>query len=119
MPYIYSTKKTFKTTIRTCIGFSINQVHQYNNDQSTQKLYMPDIEFKPVHKLFRVLNSSLKSAENSNTDTIALHVYKNSPKKIIFPIGLLKFCKTNAEIYSTQENIFLKTIIILSINSLQ
>ena len=41
-------------------NFSISQVHQNNIDQNKQKLYMSDLEFKSIHKLFGVTISSIK-----------------------------------------------------------
>ena len=41
-----------KTLTGHVYDFSINEIHQYKKDQNTQKLYMPDFELKPIHKLF-------------------------------------------------------------------
>ena len=46
-----------------------------------QKLYMSNLENKPIHKLFRVTLSSNKYAKNTNTDVLSLYVYNNSPYK--------------------------------------
>ena len=34
--------------------FPIKQVHQYDKSQNRQRLYMSDLEFRPIHKFFRV-----------------------------------------------------------------
>ena len=41
--------------------------------------------------------------KNSNSDIISLHVYNNSPYKIISPLGLLGYCKANATTSPTKE----------------
>ena len=41
--------------------------------------------------------------KNSNSDIISLHVYKNSPYKILLPLGLLGYCETNATISPIKE----------------
>ena len=86
--------------------FSINQVHQYSNDQNAQKLYRSHLEFKPIHKFFRVTISSIKYAKHTNTDIIALHVYQNSSYKITFPLSHLGYCNTNTTFYPTQERAY-------------
>ena len=75
-------RKHLKPLTGRTYDFSINQIHQLNNEQNTQKLYMSDFEFKPIHKSFRVTISSIKYAKITNTDTKALQVYNNSPCKI-------------------------------------
>ena len=57
---------------------------------------MSDLEFRPIHKFFRVTISSIKYMKNSNSDIIPFHVYNNSPYKITLPLGLLGYCETNA-----------------------
>ena len=57
---------------------------------------MSDLEFRPIHKFFRVTISSIKYMKNSNSDIISLHVYNNSPYKITLLLGLLGYCETNA-----------------------
>ena len=64
---------------------------------------MSDLEFKPVHKFFRVTKSSIKYAKNTNSDIISLHVCNNSLYKITSPIGLLGYCETNSPISPTTE----------------
>ena len=73
--------------------------------QIKQKLYMSDLECKPIHKLFRVTISSIIYTKNTNTnsDIISLHVYNNSSYKITLPLGLLGYCETNATISPTLE----------------
>ena len=57
---------------------------------------MSDLEFKPIHKFFRITISSIKYMKHSNSDIISLHVYNNSPFQITLPLGLLGYCETNA-----------------------
>ena len=57
---------------------------------------MSDLEFKPIHKIFRITISSKNYMKNSNSDIISLHVYNNSSYQIILPLGLLGYCETNA-----------------------
>ena len=64
---------------------------------------MSDLDFRPIHKLFRVTISSIKKVKNSNSDMISLHVYNNSPNKITLPVGLLGYCETNATFSPTKE----------------
>ena len=71
--------------------FSINQNHPINNDQNTQQLYRSSHELKPNHQLIRVTKSSVKYGKNTNTDTIALPIYKISPYMITPPVGLLEY----------------------------
>ena len=54
--------------------FPIKQVHQYDKNRDRKQLYMPDLEFRPIHKFFRVTISSIKYMINSNSDIISLHV---------------------------------------------
>ena len=62
-------------------NFSIKQINQYDEEQNEQHLYMSDLEFRQIHKFFRVLVSSIKYMKNPNSDIISLHVYDNSPTK--------------------------------------
>ena len=64
---------------------------------------MSDLEFRPIHKFFRVTISSIKYMKNSNSDMISLDVNNNSPYKITLPLGLLGYCETNATISLTKE----------------
>ena len=57
---------------------------------------MPDLEFKPTHKFFRVTKASIKYTKNTNSDIFSLHVYNNSLFKITLPLELLGYCETNA-----------------------
>ena len=83
--------------------FSIKNVLQYDKKQNRQHLHMSDLEFRPLHKFFRVTISSIKYMKNSNSDKIYLHVYNNSPYKITLPLALLSYCETNATISPTKE----------------
>ena len=68
---------------------------------------MSDLEFKPIHKLFRVTISSIKHSKDTNSDVTSLHVYNNSPyKKKSLPLGLLGYCETNATFHPTEERAF-------------
>ena len=64
---------------------------------------MSDLEFRPIHKFFRVTISSIENMKDSNSDMISLHIYNNSPYKITLPLGLLGYCDTNATISPTKE----------------
>ena len=64
---------------------------------------MSDLEFRPIHKFFRVTISSKKYIKNSSCDIISLHVCNNSPYKITLPLGLLGYCETNATTSPTKE----------------
>ena len=55
-------------------NFSIKQVHQYDKEQNNQYLYMSDLEFRHIHKFFRVTTSSIKYRKDSNSDMISVHV---------------------------------------------
>ena len=46
--------------------------------QNKQRLYMSDLDFKPIHKFFGGTVSSMKYTKNTNSDIILLHVYNNS-----------------------------------------
>ena len=59
--------------------FPIKQINQYDKSQNKQHLYMSDLEFRPIHKFFRVTISFIKYMKNTNSDIISLHVYNNSP----------------------------------------
>ena len=83
--------------------FPIEQDHQYDKNQNRQHLFMSDFEFRPIHKFFRVTNSSIKYMKNSNSDIISLQVYNNSPYKITLLLGLLGYCETNATTSPTKE----------------
>ena len=87
-------------------NFSIKQVHQYDNDQNKQHLFMSDLEFKPIHKFFRITISSVKFMKHSSSDFISLHVYNNSPYQITLPLGLLGYCETNATNSPTNEDAY-------------
>ena len=41
-------------------NISASQVHQYNKKENKRQLYISDLEFKSVHKFFRVTISSIK-----------------------------------------------------------
>ena len=64
---------------------------------------MSDLEFKPIHEFFRETILSIKYLKDSNSDTISLHLYNNSPYKITLPLALLDFCEINATIFPTKE----------------
>ena len=71
--------------------------------QNKPRLYMSVLEFKQIHKNFRVTISSIKYMKNTNSHIISLHIYNNSPNKITLPLGLLGYCETNATITSSLE----------------
>ena len=64
---------------------------------------MSDLELKPAHKFFRVTISSIKHTKYTNSDTISLHAYNNSPYKITLPLGILGIFELNATISPTIE----------------
>ena len=64
---------------------------------------MSDLEFRPIHKFFRVSISSIKYMKESNSDMISLHIYNIFPYKTTLPIGLLGYCETNSTISPTKE----------------
>ena len=64
---------------------------------------MSDIEFKPIHKFFKITISSIKYSKNTNSDIISLHVYNNTPYQVTLRLGLLGYCKTNATISPINE----------------
>ena len=67
---------------------------------------MSDLEFKPIHKMCRVTNSSIKYAKNTNSDVTSLHAFNSSPKKITLPSGLIGYCEINATFHPTKEKAF-------------
>ena len=64
---------------------------------------MSDLEFKPIHKFFRITISSIKKVKHLNSDIISLHVYNNSSYQLTLPLGLLEYCETNATTSPTNE----------------
>ena len=64
---------------------------------------MSDLEFRPIHKFFRVTISSIEYMKDSNLDMISLHVNNNSPYNITSPLGLLGYCETNTTFSPTKE----------------
>ena len=67
---------------------------------------MSDLEFKSIHKIFRVTISSIKYTKKTSSDINSLHIYNKSPYKIALPLGMLGFCETNATIYPTVETAY-------------
>ena len=101
---IYNQKrKHLKPLSGNVYNFSTKQVQQYDKEQNKQHLFMSDLEFRPIHKFFRVTISSIKYTKDSNSDTISLHIYNISPYKITLLLGLLVYCETNATISPTKE----------------
>ena len=84
-------------------NFSVKKVHQYDEDQNKQHLFMSELEFKPIYNFFRITISCIKYMKQSNSDIISLHVYNNSPYQITLPLGLLENCETNATTSPTNE----------------
>ena len=104
-------RKHLKPRSGNVYNFSSSQVHQFNIDQNKQKLYMSDLEFKPIHKLFRVTISSIKYSKDTNSDVTSLQVHSNSPYKNTLPLGLLGCCETNATFHPTEERAFSLNIV--------
>ena len=57
---------------------------------------MSDFELRPIHKFFKITISSIKYERKTNSDTLSLHVYNNTPNRITLPLGFLGHCETNA-----------------------
>ena len=95
-PIYNQERKHLKPLSGNVYNFSIKQVHQYDNSQNKQQLFMSDFEFKPIHKLFKITISSIKYLKNANSDIISLHVYNNTSYQITLPLGLSGYCETNA-----------------------
>ena len=96
--------KKFKIFIWSCIYFfhcSTSSVQQWWKQK--KKLYMSNIELRPIHKIFRITTSSIKYAKNTVTDIFKLHIYNVSPNKITLFLGTLAHCKTKARTHPTQE----------------
>ena len=102
-PIYNQERKHLKPLSGNVYNFSMKQVHQYDEEQNKQHLFMSDLEFRPIHKFFRVTISCIKYMKKSNSDTISLHIYNNSPYKITLPLGLLGYCETNATISPTKK----------------
>ena len=58
--------------------------------QRKKRLYMSDLEFKPIHEFCRVTISSIKYTKSTNSDIFSLHLYNTSQTKITLPLGLLR-----------------------------
>ena len=102
-PIYNQERKYLKPLSGKVYNFSIKQVHQFDKNQNKQQIFMSDLEFKPIHKLFRITISSIKYMKNSNSDIISLHVYNILPYQITLPLGLLGYCETNATTSPTNE----------------
>ena len=102
-PIYNQERKHLKPLSGNLYNFSIKQVHQYDKDQNKQHFSMSDLEFKPIHKFFRITISSIKFMKHSNSDILSLHVNNNSPYQITLPLGLLGYCETNAVTSPTNE----------------
>ena len=102
-PIYNQERKHLKPLSGNMYNFSIKQIHQYDKEQNKQHLFMSDLEFRPIHKFFRITISSIKYMKDSNSDMISLHTYNNSPCKITLPLRLLSYCQTNATISPTKE----------------
>ena len=96
-------RKHLKPLSGNLYNFSIKQVHQYNKSQNKQQRFMSDLEFKPIHKFFKITISSIKYSKNTNSDIISLHVYNNTPYQVTLPLGPLGHCETNATILPINE----------------
>ena len=64
---------------------------------------MSDLELKPINKFFRVTTSSNKFTKDINSDINSLHVYNNSPYKIILPVRFVEYCETNGTVFPAEE----------------
>ena len=90
--FIYNQERIhLKPLSRKLYNFSIKQTHQYDKEQNKPHLFMSDLEFRSIHKCFRVTISSIKYMKDSSSDIK------------ILPLGLLGYCETNATISPTKE----------------
>ena len=101
-PMYKQKRKHLKPLPRNVYNFSLKQVHQYDKEQNKQRLFMSDLEFRPIHTFFRVLIPSIKYMKDSNSDLISLHICYNSSYKITLPLGLSGYFETNATISPTK-----------------
>ena len=101
-PVYNQERKHLKPLSGNVYNFSIKQIHQNDKEQIKQHLFMSDLEFRPIHKIFRVTISSIKYMKDSNY-LISLYIYNNSPYIITLPLGLLGYCETNTTISSTKN----------------
>ena len=53
-------RKYLKQLSGNVYKISIEQVHQYDKNQNKQHLFMSYLEFRPIHKFFRLTISSIK-----------------------------------------------------------
>ena len=102
-PIYNQAQKNLKPLSGNVYNFLIKQVHQYDKNQNKQQLFMSDLEFKPIHKYFRITISFIKYMKNSNFDFTSLHVYNNSSYQITLPLGLLGCYETNATASPTNK----------------
>ena len=102
-PLYNQERKHLKPLSGNVYNFSVKQVHHYDKKQNKQHHFMSDLEFRPIHKFFRVTVSYIKYIKDSKSDMISLHIYNNSSYKITLPLGLLGYCETNATVSPTKE----------------
>ena len=102
-PIYIQERRHLKPLSGTVYKFSRKQVRQFNTNQNRQQLFMPDFDFRPIHKFFKITISSIKYEKNINSDIISLHVFNNTPDKITLPLGLLGYCETNATTSPVKE----------------
>ena len=69
-PLYNQEQKHLKPLSGNIYNFSIKQVHPNDKEQNQQHLFMSDLEFRPIHKFFRVTISSIKYMKDSNSDMI-------------------------------------------------
>ena len=84
-PICNQQRKHLKPLSGNLYNFSIKQVHQYDKSQNKQQLFMPDFEFKPIHKFFKITISPIKYLKNTNSDIISTHVYNNTLYQVTLP----------------------------------
>ena len=73
-PLYNQERKHLKPLSGNNYNFSIKQVHQYDKEQNQRHLFMSDLEFRLIHKFFRVTISSINYMKDSNSDMISLHI---------------------------------------------
>ena len=84
---------------------------------------MSGLQFKQIHKFFRVTISFITHTKKTNSDKISLNVYNKSSYKTTLPLGLFGYCETKAIFTPTEETAYrkklLKIIRYMSINNPQ
>ena len=59
-PIYNQERKHLKPLSRKMYNFPIKQIHQYDKEQNKQHLFMSELDFRTIQKVFRVTISSIK-----------------------------------------------------------